>query len=292
MITIIHQKLDKLVLSKSFTTLEEKENFSLAVSRAMFLWGQGELNRRVGKYQTIFLKHYPEKTSIYIKFGANKNGAIVWIDFNPSKLDWESWIDFTFLCVELFGENTVYETFKIQLLELAMDINKPMSDYIFLASGISNQNTLFKDNGTLYLGAKYSNRTFIIYDKQKQLQEKKSKIVSHPITRVEARIRGTNLTMNQLHTIESPFKPLLVIPKSKLESLKLANQDKTLYSFTQSIQQGITGQEAYRQQGKEARKHLLEVFTPHSLKLGHSKEHWGKWIEYKRDLLFTVFTNS
>lgn len=289
MITIIHQKLDKLVLSKSFTTLEEREIFNLAFNRAIFLRKQGELNRRVGKYQTIFLKHYPEKTSIYIKFGANKNGAIVWIDFNPSKLDWESWIDFTFLCVELFGENTVYETFKIQLLELAMDINKPMSDYIFLASGISNQNTLFKDNGTLYLGAKYSNRTFIIYDKQKQLQDKKNQIFPHPLTRVEARIRGTNLTMNQLDSLESPFKPLLVIPKSKLENLK---QDKALYSFTQSIQQGITGQEAYRQQGKEARKHLLELLNPHSIKLGHSNKHWLKWLEYKRDLLFTVFTNS
>lgn len=289
MITIIHQKLDKLVLSKSFTTLEEREIFNLAVSRAMFLWGQGELGRRVGKYQTIFLKHYPEKTSIYIKFGANKNGAIVWIDFNPSKLDLESWIDFIFLCVELFGENTVYETFKIQLIELAMDVNKPMSDFIFIASGISNQNTLFKDNGTLYLGAKYSNRTFIIYDKQKQLQEKKNKTISYPLTRVEARIRGINITINQLDSLESPFKPLLVIPISKLETLK---QDKALYSFTQSLNQGLTGQEAYRQQNKEARKRLLKLLAPHSIKLGHSNKHWLKWLEYKRDLLFTVFTNS
>lgn len=287
MLTIINPNLDKITLSKSFPLLTE---FNNSLSRAIYKRTIGDLHYpkfKVSKYQTIFVKQYPldQKPCVYFKFGSTKKGALAWVDFTPNKLDLDSWIDTIYTCVEIFGEGFLQE-FRIQNIELDMDIKRPMEDFIFISPKTRIENTYYQQKGSLYLGSKYSPNSFIVYDKKKQLYEKKHKVIPHPLTRIEARIRRINLPMSHLPALNNPFKSILVIPRKRLTNIPL---HAPITAFLDAIQAGRTGQEAYQQQGKEARRMLLQALSQIALRLGHCKS-WTSWLQHQHDLLYAPFS--
>lgn len=287
MLTIINPNLDKITLSKSFSLLTE---FNKCLGRAIYKRTIGNVDYpkfKVSKYQTIFVKQYPldENPCVYLKFGSTKKGALAWIDFNPNKLDLDSWIDTIYTCVEIFGEDFLQE-FRIQNIELDMDIRRPMEDFIFIAPKTRIENTYYQQKGSIYLGSKYSPNSFIVYDKQKQLYEKKQKVIPHSLTRIEARIRRVNLPMSQLSTLDNPFKSILVIPRKRLTNIPL---NKPITAFLDAIQAGRTGQEAYQQQGKEGRRALLQALSQIALRLDHFKS-WTSWLQHQYEHLYTAFS--
>lgn len=287
MITIIRPKLDKITLSRSFPSLTE---FNNSLGRAIYKRTIGELcypKFKVSKYQTVFVKQYPldESPCVYYKFGSTKKGALAWVDFTPTKLDLDSWIDSIYTCVEIFGDD-FFQDFSIQNIELDMDIRRPMEDFIFIAPKTRIENTYYQQKGSIYLGSKYSPNSFIVYDKQKQLYEKKQKVIPHSLTRIEARIRRVNLPMSQLSTLDNPFKSILVIPRKRLTNIPL---NKPITAFLDALQAGRTGQEAYQQQHKEGRRTLLQALSQKALRLGHCKS-WGLWLKHQHDLLYAPFS--
>jgi hypothetical protein len=287
MITIINPNLDKITLSRSFSSLTE---FNKCLGKARYKRTIGDLHYpkfKVSKYQTIFVKQYPldQKPCVYFKFGSTKKGSIAWVDFTPTKLDLDSWIDTVFTCVEIFWGD-FFQEFRIQNIELDMDIKSPMEEFIFIAPKTRIENTYYQQKGSLYLGSKYSPNSFIIYDKQKQLYEKKHKVIPHSLTRIEARIRRVNLPMSQLSTLDNPFKSILVIPLKRLTNIPL---HKATTVFLDAIHSGRTGQEAYQEQGKEGRRALLQALSQMALRLGHCKS-WGLWLQHQYDLLYAPFS--
>lgn len=287
MLTIINPNLDKITLSRSFSSLTE---FNKCLGRAIYKRTIGDLHYskfKVSKYQTVFVKQYPldENPCVYFKFGSTKKGAIAWVDFTPNKLDLDSWIDTIFTCVEIFWGD-FFQEFRIQNIELDMDIKSPMEEFIFIAPKTRIENTYYQQKGSIYLGSKYSPHSFIIYDKQKQLYEKKHKVIPHSLTRIEARIRRVNLPMSQLPALNNPFKSILVIPLKRLTNIPL---NKPITAFLDALQAGSTGQEAYQQQGKEGRRALLQALSQIALRLGHCKS-WTSWLQHQHEHLYAPFS--
>lgn len=284
MITIIQRRLDKLRLIKTFHTKSSKSEYNQSLDSAMFLAEQGQLKRITGKYRTIFYKDYldgKEKATLRFDFGPSKLGGVAAIDCTPFKLTDSAWVDMADLFQEIFGKGKVYKEFRIQLMELALDVRRPMSDFIFIAEGLSASNNYYLDKGTMYLGTKYGKRSFCIYDKAKQLSEKKDLTTPYPLTRIEARRRGMGVTLSKLISVPYPFGTLVVVPRANLEDVaKHHSYDKGFKAFLAAVSSGVTGQEAYRDQDAKGRKRLLKLLRPHALKLGKTTpKHWTQWIE-------------
>lgn len=294
MITIINRRVDKLRLIKTYPTKHTKSEYNKCFYMAIANAKHGHLKRITGKYRSIFVKEYndgDEKTTLRFDFGPSKNGSTIAIDFVPRLLTDKAWGDVGALFSELFGENVVWNTFKIQVLELAMDVKRNMDEFVFFAEGIKSSNTNFLKNGTLYLGAKYGKRSFRIYDKRKQLKDKKGKFIGYPLTRIESVHRGLQITLAKLQTVPSPFSRLISLPKEKYQEIKKTHAaSKVTVSFIKAIESGLTAHDAYWMHNADARKHLLKVIRPYSLKLGASHKHWADWVERQLLALKTQFS--
>lgn len=293
MITIIRFRFDKMTLLRSFLPADI-EIYNKMLGRAFHLRECGHLDypkAKPLKYQTVFVKAYPlpENPCIYYKFGVTKYGSYITIDFTPRKLDSESKVDFMLTCAEMFGgETVVYDTFKIKLLEIAQDMDKPFNDFLFLTKNVQIEKTLYKDAGSLFFGAKYSNSNFIVYDKQKQLQECKG-IESPVCTRVEMRIRNVGLSIEDLPTLPNPYQQtkILVIPRKIIKSLPSATSTNL---FRTRLNQGFTPQQAYRSLHTNFRGDLWKRLEPKSTIKELPNKFWESSIQKLSARLSKYFT--
>lgn len=242
----------------------------------------GELKQITSKHRTVFWKPYMGKTistAIRFEFGASKKGHTIAIEFVPSKLTDDEWADFLGCCNLIVGVQSLMKNFKIQLLELAMDVRRPMSEYVFVAPALKVSNIYYSAKGTIYIGAKSGRRSFTIYDKQKQLFEKKNVHVPHALMRIESKTRRLQIGISSLGLVASPFHSLLVVSKPVLAEIQIGvTHDAVLKTFCDSTLNGMSGQDAYWEHGTEARKHIIKRLRPYALKLANSPKHWAQWI--------------
>ena len=281
-IYIINRKLDKLRLVRTYPTNYWKQEWKESLGVAKGFVAPDELKQITGKYRTVFWKEYQGKgdpTALRIEYGASKKGFTIAIDFTPAKLSDDDWADVKGYFDSIVGVGVVWTDFRIQVMELAMDVKRPMSEFIFVAPALSSSNTKYLHEGTLYLGARYGNRSFCIYDKQKQLQKIKKKVIDYPLTRIESRRRGMPVTLSKLLDIQNPFGSLLAVPKVRLEKIKQKYPNDYVYSaFMDSVLTGATGHDAYWKHGAEARKHIVKRLRPYALTLDSSPKHWTQWV--------------
>jgi hypothetical protein len=289
-LTLIYRRLDKLRLIETYPKKPSKSEYSKCLNHAMTFVESGEFKRITTKYHTIFLKEFldcDEKSTFRLAFGPSKYGSTISIDFVPRLLTDKGWADVGGYLRVIFGKGVVWNKFRIQVMEFAMDVKQPMSNFIFLAEGLPSFHI---EQGTIYLGAKYGKRTYCIYDKQKQLKAKKGKIIAYPLTRIEARRRCMQVTLSALKSVPSPFTGLIVVPKSKLAEMKAVHpKDPVLESFISSVAKGLTGHAVYWKQDGEKRKHLLKTLKPNSLQLGVPGKNWDDWIGRTLDKLAKKF---
>jgi hypothetical protein len=285
-IILANQRVDKLSLSRTYRTLEERDEYNTALGQAMLLSEQGDLQRFKKTYETAFWKQYPseQKPTVYFRFGGNHKFTWSRIDFTPDKLTMNDWIDFIYICGLLHGDSNygeplpVWTRFKVSEIELARDIRAQMEDFIYLAPGFTLYNDKYRAKGSQYIGGKKSLLRFTAYDKQKQLIEKKGIYIDYPLTRIEARIKGTNLTMSELASLPPPYRKLLMVPTEKLVHL---GNNKAEKFFIHYINQGMTGHEAYLKLNKDQRKQIRTALQLHRLKLWEDPKWWEEWLQNK-----------
>jgi hypothetical protein len=285
-IVVARRRLDKLRLLKTYPTKYWKSKWKESWGVAKDFVKSGDLLQKTSKWRTTFWTKYPgtgDFSNLRIEFAASQKGLTAAIDFTPKKLTSDEWADVRGFLDTIFGVGDVWSDFRIQVMEIAIDIEQPMSNFIFVAEGLSVLNATYLQKGTMYLGSKYGHRSFCIYDKQKQLAEEKKVQLAGPRTRIEARLRGMQVTLKQLLEIQNPFGSLLAVPRERLDQIKAAHPTDPVFSaFRSSIQKGLTGHDAYWMYSTEARKHLLKRLRPHSLKLNTSPsahKHWSEWVQ-------------
>ncbi|MFB1486257.1 MULTISPECIES: hypothetical protein [unclassified Thiocapsa] len=115
-------------------------------------------------------------------------------------------------------------------------------------------------------------------NQKKQLLEKKGIYIDYPLTRIEARIKGTKLTMSELASLPPPYRKLLMVPTEKLVHL---GNNKAEQLFIHHINQGMTGHQAYLKLNKDQRKQIRTALQPHRLKLGQDPSWWEEWLQNK-----------
>jgi len=295
MVTIIYMRLDKFRLMRTYPTKHTKVGYNKCFAKALNLAAKGELKRITSKYRSTFFVEFedgPDKSTLRFAFGPSKKGSTIAIDFNPKKLTESAWKSFGSITSELFGKHVVWQEFNIHALEIAMDVKRAMSDFIFFDQSLSVSNEKFLKKGTIYLGAQYGKRSYCIYDKQKHLNEKQHKTIGYPLTRVEARIRSIGIPLSQLLTMVNPFDKLVVLPRSNFVKILAHNPDQPIVaSFFQAIKDGASGHTAYRQHTIAERKIIVAACKPYSIELGNTSKNWLRWIEGNFSAITKQFQN-
>ena len=154
------------------------------------------------------------------------------------------------------------------------------SDYWFVDTRLAASDCGFQHMGTLYLGTTQSRRQLRIYDKAKQMAEKKGIALASERLRIEAQLRPAAVyRLAELPTAPNPFGSLLVISKCAL-SAKADNQ--LVASFLAlSNMPGVSSQRAYTV--SKDRKALREVLTeccPDWWKPGEKWAAFGESLEW------------
>lgn len=188
---------------------------------------------KILKYKATKTRLRRYKYSIYYRL--ENNSAVARIEAGSSKnkqcyVTWEIWpqhvlkSDFALLCecISIFmGQHpnftyqNVFSIGKVNYLELACDlITPPIHDLIFwkpkTRKGFIYQDKKTNQKGSIYIGSHESTIHFCIYNKAKQLKSKGISSILTSYTRIEARLRKTQLTASELINIPSPFIKLHV----------------------------------------------------------------------------------
>lgn len=246
----------------------------------------GDLKRRHSNdgHASIYAMSYPGNTwgtGVSFAFFSVKGKPAISIACNPTRMADDDWADFLGLLETMFpyGPKQVWETFRISALEVAVDVKVPVGELICLAPKVTMFNTGFHADGSLYLGHKFGRRSYCIYDKRKQLAEKKKVDLSYDLTRIEATLRQTGKTLGQLVEFSKPFGNLLAFRRAELVKLrKKFPLSIELYAFAKAVLGGGLAQQAYADLDPYSRKKLLKLLKPVALDLNADTHHWTDWI--------------
>ena len=199
------------------------------------------LRNKLTYISEYFYKHYKYKTittcnrkyycSIHFKTKHNLAMVRIVVGITKSKdyyITWELWPqnitadDFKFFTTTILKLNDGYPAFiydnvfskgKINKIELACDLKTPDIHELIFWKPRTRSSHIYKypnstQKGTKYLGSLKSQLRFAIYDKAKQLREKKIYTPWQSYTRIEARLAKIKITLKQLPNIISPFLKL------------------------------------------------------------------------------------
>lgn len=143
-------------------------------------------------------------------------------------LAWELWphripgSNFSELCELIYKllENPIfqyqfaYEHGKVRCIELASDVlTTQMHTFIPWIKNVKNSSIYDPSwtKGQIQIGSKNSPRSYSIYDKARQLKEKKLPNPYKTRTRIEAVLRCTKLSPKDLNSIKNPFSDLHIV---------------------------------------------------------------------------------
>lgn len=298
MITIKTRRLDRVTLVRRYLSMKANAEFLGAMGVANVHASNGDLKKFSKKHATVFTKSYAGKTwgtGISFSFSSVQKKPAIAINCTPSMLAEEGWADFSSLLDTMFnhGGKEVWESFKVSKLEIALDLKVPFSEMVCLAPQIKTIDISYLKSGTLYLGHEYGHRSYCIYDKRKQLAEKKKVDLDHDLTRIEVRHRNLGKALGQLDGLANPFGRLIAIRKTALIRLRDSHpQDFEFVAFVKSILAGYPAQFAYLELDAYSRKRIAKLLRKVALSLNGKEEHWQDWIVQQQNLLKTRFAGT
>jgi hypothetical protein len=216
-------KMDKTRFMVTYDSLPEKKDH---VQR-FFKWQSW-----VVKYVQGF-KHWSNKhggsnccsvplskvATLVVKHGYVEKKLRCWVEFNPSILDPESTELLADHLSMLFesGATTLIKHGVATYAEFPIDVSEAaFNDYMYFDTRMKTSNASYGAKGTMYLGASNGNRQIVVYDKSKQMFEKKNSIIE-PTIRLEAKLRGAKkFKLADILNLEAPHSGLIVVAKSDL----------------------------------------------------------------------------
>ncbi len=298
MITIKTRRLDRVTLVRRYLSLKAEASFLAALGVANIHACNGYLKKIGKEHATVFTKSYDGKassTGISFGFSSVQKRPAIAINFTPSLLAEDDWVDFFSLMDTMFdhGGKEVWESFKVSKLEIALDIKVPFSEVVCLAPQIKTVDISYLKRGTLYLGHEYGHRSYCIYDKRKQLAEKKKVDLDHDLTRIEVRHRNLGKTLGQIDGLANPFGRLIAIRKTALVLLRDSHpQDFEFRAFVKSILAGYPAQYAYLELDAYSRKRITKLLRKGALNLNGEEQHWQGWIIQQQSMLKIRFAGT
>jgi hypothetical protein len=219
--------------------------------------------------------------NLIVAFGWSPKGnhTFATFQFNPSFLCQDAItaleVQFMFMFNGEYAE--FFDAAKISEVEIAIDIEGVQKESCFFVDRkVRVHNPLLEAQGTLYLGGENSKNQLCIYDKQKEVKEKRGVSFPQPWTRIEATLRGSGLALNEMHTLKCPFESLLVIEAAKLKAM---NGGKVIEQFKRRVfELGLHPQCAY--QVSDAKEELADA-------LNDAAPDW-----YQRELIWKGFPEA
>ena len=294
MLTIVTKRMDRVTLVRCYS-LKDVARYTKTLNEAKNHAANGFLKRFNREHSTLFTKAYEGKassTGISFTFSSVQKKSAIAIGVNPALMSEDDWADFLSFLETMFdyGGKEVWESFRLSKLEIAMDVKVPFSEMVCFAPQITEIDTRYLNNGTLYIGHKFGHRSFCIYDKRKQLAEKKKVDLGHDRTRIEVRHRNLGKTFGQLEGMAAPFGRLIAIRKLALNRLMQRHPlDYKLKAFIESIMDGQTAQEAYLELDSYTRKRITKLVRQGALQLNSEKMNWLHWFAQQQHDLKTRF---
>lgn len=295
MITVMTRRLDRITLVRASYSQALEQSAIATFGIVNDYAKQGDLDKQSEEHRTIFSKSYPGKqegTGVSFDFYSIKGKLAIAISLNPSKLSDDDWADFLGMLEVMFdgGPSEVWGSFKLSMLEVAMDVKVPPQELVGVVPKITVVNQYYLTKGTLYLGHKYGARSYRIYDKRKQLFEKKAVDLDHDLTRIEVTLRKTKKTLGQFSTLCDPFGNLLVVRKSSVIALqKKCPTSIELNVFAKGLLAGGVAQNIYLDMDSYSRKLLLKRLEPIALNLNGTAENWKGWVKRQVQMLESRF---
>ena len=284
MLTIKIRRLDQVTLTRRYLSPSSLGEFYDTLGVAWLHASGGEFEVVKKEYVTTFSKSYLGKKwgagISFDFFGVQKKPAIA-INCTPSKMAEEEWEDFIWLLASMFpdGPEQVWSDFKISALEIVVDVKVPLDELVCLAPKVTIVETGYRKRGTLYLGHEYGRRSYCLYDKRRQLAQKKKTNLGYELSRIEVTLRQTGKYLSQLVEISRPFGNLLVLRKPALIKLREENPlSIELSAFTSAVLSGAVAQLAYLDLDPYSRKLLLKLLKPVALNLNAKTQDWDVWI--------------
>lgn len=298
MVTIKIRRIDRLVLLRVYKKQAELSEFTETLSVANEHVDNKYLKKIKNKNSTVYYLRYQgnnSPTGVSFRFFSVQKYSAISIECNPSKLAEDDWADFQSFMSTMFhdGPKEACKTFKVSSLEVACDVKVPLDDLVILAPRISIINQYYLDKGTLYLGHEYGRRSFCIYDKRKQLAEKKGIFLDHDLTRIEVTLRQMGQKLGDLDIGEKPFGGLVVLRKSLLLNGAGKFPDiAEVQAFVKAIQEGCVGQQVYLAMSPHSRRRLLKSLRPYALKLNSGQHGLGEWFLGQKQAILSKFNVS
>jgi len=285
MITICYRRLDRVTLLRRYASPKAVTEFNGTLGVAFAHAANGYLTKYPHKHSTVFSKSYDGKewgTGVSFRFFSLQKKPAIAISCTPALLAQDDWVDFNSLIETMFnfGVKEVWEEFKVSKLEVAMDVAIPFAEMVCFSPGITATDTSCLKDGTMYIGARYGRRSFCIYDKRKQLLEKKKFKLGKDLTRVEVRLRSLGKSLSQFANLDNPFGKLIAVRKSGL--VQLAEQyplDFELRDFVKSSLAGGIAQHAYLDLDIYTRKRLVKLLRSRALPLNGDKSKLNAWLQ-------------
>lgn len=298
MITIKTRRLDRITVVRASYSQAAEQAALNALGIVKDFAKNGDLKTITKEHATSFVKSYPgekEGTGISFDFFSIKGRLAVAISFNPYKLSDDDWADFLGMLEVVFenGPAEVWSNFKLSRLEVAMDVKVPFQELVCVVPKITVVDPQYWTKGTLYLGHRYGARSYCIYDKRKQLAEKKVVDLGHDLTRVEVTLRGTGKTLGQFSTLCKPFGNLVVVRKSSVIGLqKKSPTSIELSTLVKGVLAGGIAQNIYLDMDSYSRKLLLKRLKSVALNLNGTFDDWNGWVERQVQMLETRFLSA
>ncbi len=295
MITVMTRRLDRVTLVRASNSHVVEQAAIASFGIANDYAKNGDLKKQPKKHRTIFTKSYPgtyKGTGVSFDFFSINGKLAIAISCNPSKLSDDDWADFLGMLEGMFdgGPSEVWSSFKLSKLEVAMDVKVPLQELVCVVPKITEVNQQYQAKGTLYLGHKYGARSYCIYNKRKQLLEKKAVDLDHDLSRVEVRLRNIKKPLGEFSTLCQPFGNLLVVRKSSV----IALQKKTptsieLNVFSKGLLAGGVAQNIYLDMDSYSRKLLLKRLKSVALNLNGTTDNWNGWVKRQAEMLESRF---
>ncbi|MEP6632740.1 MAG: hypothetical protein ABJA62_00880 [Luteimonas sp.] len=159
---------------------------------------------------------------LFIRYGYSHKRFKAFLEFNPNHIDMFELRGHLTLLLH-HGYDSLLERGIVTYCEFAADVkDAKLQDYLYLDAKLRCGSSLRRFIGSDYVGSERSNRSFLAYDKRKELLDHKKDNLTYDLLRIEARLRGAKyFPLKDISAVESPFDSFHVIDRAVFESSDL-----------------------------------------------------------------------
>ncbi len=155
---------------------------------------------------------------LFIRYGYSHKIFKAFLEFNPNHIDMFELRGHLTLLLH-HGYDSLLERGIVTYCEFAADVkDAKFQDYLYLDAKLRSGSSFLRFNGSDYVGSERSNRSFLAYDKRKELLDHKKENLAYDLLRIEARLRGSkHFPLKDISAVDSPFGSCHVIDRSTFE---------------------------------------------------------------------------